>query len=105
MKIMACFIMTRNIIDHEKYGGISPKPPIFPGHNLTCEFYFSKWFLNKMFIEHIKYNVQSVMTHTPQKPKKAESAGFYYGGKIIDQEKYGRLRPKLSFVTRHNNPE
>ena len=28
-----------------KYGGISPKPPIFPGHNFTCDFCFAKFFL------------------------------------------------------------
>ena len=28
----------------EKYGGISPKPPIFPGHNFTCDFCFAKFF-------------------------------------------------------------
>ena len=27
---MACFIMTGEIIGGGKYGGISPKPPIFP---------------------------------------------------------------------------
>ena len=30
----------------EKYGGISPKPPIFPGHNLICDFCFAKFFQN-----------------------------------------------------------
>ena len=28
----------------KKYGGISPKPPIFPGHNFTCDFCFAKFF-------------------------------------------------------------
>ena len=28
-KIMACFIMTEEIIGGEKYGGLSPKPPSF----------------------------------------------------------------------------
>ena len=27
---MACFIMTGEIMGGEKYGGISPKPPLFP---------------------------------------------------------------------------
>ena len=35
---MACFIMTGEIMGREKYGGISPKPQIFPGHNFTCDF-------------------------------------------------------------------
>ena len=43
---MACFIVTGEIMDGEKYGGISPKPPIFPGHNFTCDFCFAKFFLN-----------------------------------------------------------
>ena len=47
-----------------------------------------------MFIKHIKSNVQSVMTHTPE-TQKAESAGFIMAGEIIDREKYGGLRPKL----------
>ena len=38
---MACFIMTGEIMGGEKYGGISPKPPIFPGHNVTCDFCFT----------------------------------------------------------------
>ena len=29
-----------------KYGEISPKPPIFPGHNFTCDFCFVQFFLN-----------------------------------------------------------
>ena len=41
---MACFIMTGEIMDGEKYGGMSPKPPIFPGH--TYDFCFAKFFLN-----------------------------------------------------------
>ena len=45
-KIMACLIMTGAIMGGEKYGGISPKPPIFPGHNFTCDFCFTKIFLN-----------------------------------------------------------
>ena len=32
-KIMVSFIMTGKIINREKYGGIRPKPPLFPGHN------------------------------------------------------------------------
>ena len=28
------------------YGGISPKPQIFPDHNFTCDFCFAKLFLN-----------------------------------------------------------
>ena len=28
--------MTGEIMGKKKYDGISPKPPIFPGHNLTC---------------------------------------------------------------------
>ena len=39
-KIIACFIMTGEIMGGVKYGGISPKPPIFPGHNFTCDFCF-----------------------------------------------------------------
>ena len=50
-----------------------------------------------MSIEHIKSDVQSVMTFTPQKPKKAESSGFIMTKKIIDREKYSGLRPKLPF--------
>ena len=38
---MACFTMAG-----EKYGGISPKPPIFPGHNFTCDFFFAKFLLS-----------------------------------------------------------
>ena len=45
-KIMACFIMTGEIMGGEKYGGISPKPPIFRNHNFTCDFCFVKIFLN-----------------------------------------------------------
>ena len=50
-----------------------------------------------MFIEHIKSTVQSVVTHTTQKPKKLSRRVFYYyySGEIIDREKYGGLRPKL----------
>ena len=44
--IIACFIRTRVNMDVEKYGGISPKPPTFPGHNFTCDFCFAKFFLN-----------------------------------------------------------
>ena len=33
-------------MEGEKYGGISPKPPIFSGHNCTCDFCFAKVFLN-----------------------------------------------------------
>ena len=43
---MACLIMTGEIMSREKYGGISPKPPIFHGHNFTCHFCFTKFFLN-----------------------------------------------------------
>ena len=43
---MTCFIMTGKIMGGEKYGGISPKPPIFPGHNITFDFCFAKFFLN-----------------------------------------------------------
>ena len=43
---MACFIMTGEIMGGEKYGGISPKTPIFPGHNCTCDFFFPKFSLN-----------------------------------------------------------
>ena len=35
---MACFIMAGEIMGGEKYGGISQKPQIFPGHNFTCDF-------------------------------------------------------------------
>ena len=38
--------MTNKIMGGEIYGGISPKPPIFPNHNLTCDFCFAKIFLN-----------------------------------------------------------
>ena len=41
---MARFIMAGEIMGREKYGGISPKPPIFPGHNFTCDFCFAKFF-------------------------------------------------------------
>ena len=41
---MACFIMTEEITDVKKYGGISPKPPTF--HNFTCDFCFAKFSLN-----------------------------------------------------------
>ena len=37
-KIMACFIVTGEIMGREKYGGIVPKPPVFSGHNFTCDF-------------------------------------------------------------------
>ena len=37
-----CFIMTGEIMGGEKYGGISSKPPIFPGHNFTCGICFAK---------------------------------------------------------------
>ena len=30
----------------EKYGGISPESPIFPGPNFTCDFCFANFFLN-----------------------------------------------------------
>ena len=43
-KIMACFMMIGEVMGWETYGGISPKPPIFPGHNFTCD--FCKFFLN-----------------------------------------------------------
>ena len=45
-KIMACFIMTGEIMGGDKYGGISPKPPIFHGHNFTCDFCLVNFFLN-----------------------------------------------------------
>ena len=38
--------MAGDIMGGEKYGGISQKPPIFPGHNFTCDFCFAKYFLN-----------------------------------------------------------
>ena len=38
--------MTGEIMGGEKYGGISPKPPIFPGNNFTCDFCSTKFFLN-----------------------------------------------------------
>ena len=43
---MACFIMTGEIMGRGKYGGISPKPPIFLGHNFTCDFCYAKFSLN-----------------------------------------------------------
>ena len=43
---MVCFIMTGEIMAGGKYGGIILKPPIFPGHDLTCDFCFAKIFLN-----------------------------------------------------------
>ena len=43
---MACFIMTGEIMGGEKYSGISPKPPIFPGHNFACDFCIANFFLN-----------------------------------------------------------
>ena len=33
-----------------------------------------------MFIEHIKSNVQSVMSHTSPETQKDEPAGIHYGG-------------------------
>ena len=30
----------------EKYGGISEKPPIFPGHSFTRDFCFANFFLH-----------------------------------------------------------
>ena len=62
-----------------------------------CTVLFGMYCLNKylnMFVAHIKSNVRSVMTHTPE-TRNAELAGFYYGGEIIDREIYSRLRPKL----------
>ena len=38
--------MAGEIMGAEKYDGIYPKPPIFPGHNFTCDFCFAKFFLN-----------------------------------------------------------
>ena len=35
--------MTGKIIDREKYGGISEKPPIYPGHNIP-EYYLTRAF-------------------------------------------------------------
>ena len=49
-----------------------------------------------MFIQYYKSNMQSVMIHTPQKPKKL-SWRVYYGGEIIDWAKYGGLRPNCYF--------
>ena len=57
-----------------------------------------------MFIEHIKSNVQSVMTH-PQKPKKLNSAGFIVAKKIIYRKKYGGLKSKPPLFRGHNNLE
>ena len=37
-KIMACFIMTGEIMGGENVAEIVQKPPIFPGHNFTCDF-------------------------------------------------------------------
>ena len=37
--------MTGEVMGREKYGEISPKPPIFPGHNFTYDFCFAKLFL------------------------------------------------------------
>ena len=45
-EIMACLIMTGEIMGREKHGGISPKPPVFPGKYYTCDFCFAKFFLN-----------------------------------------------------------
>ena len=42
---MALF-MAEVIIGGKKYGGISPKQPIFPGHIFTCDFCFANFFLN-----------------------------------------------------------
>ena len=33
-------IMTGENMGVEKYGGINLRPPIFPGHNFTCDFHF-----------------------------------------------------------------
>ena len=46
-----------------------------------------------MFIEHIKSNVQSVMTHTPQEPKKLSRRVFIMAGKIIDRENMATFSP------------
>ena len=60
-----------------------------------------------MFIEQIKSNIQSVMTHDPYPPEtqKAESAGFYYGGDNYWPVKYRGLRPNPPLFPRHNNLE
>ena len=45
-----------------------------------------------MFIEHIKSNVQSFMTHNPQKPKKLSRRVFFIMvGKVIDRENMADL--------------
>ena len=54
-KIMACFIMTGEIMGGEKYGRISSKPPIFPKFQekllvfcprCICEHYDHWWYLS-----------------------------------------------------------
>ena len=57
---MACFIMTGEIMGGEKYGGISPKPPIFlaiilPVTSASQEFSsisreFTRFFLSQMHL-------------------------------------------------------
>ena len=61
-KIMTCFfiIMAEEIMGGEKYGGISPKPPIFPGHNLPVTYAsqnfskisreFTRFFMSQMHL-------------------------------------------------------
>ena len=38
--------MTGEIMGGEIYGGIDQKPPIFLGHNFTCDFCFTKFSQN-----------------------------------------------------------
>ena len=57
-----------------------------------------------MFIEHIKSNVQSVMTHTPRKPKKLRRWIFIMAGKLLTAKNMVDLGQNRHF-SRHNNPE
>ena len=40
------YLKIRGNYGRGKCGGISPKPPVFHGHNFTCDFRFAKFFLN-----------------------------------------------------------
>ena len=44
--IMACLIMTGEIMGGENMAELVQKPPTFPSHNFTCGFCFAKFFLN-----------------------------------------------------------
>ena len=63
-KIMACFIMTGEIIYVERYGGFSSKPPIFPGHNFTFDFCFG-FYNGGEIIDREKYGDLGQNRHFP----------------------------------------